>query len=57
MRGCRLQLHWHENPRYRFAKTADAMLDPVFNENLERLTELGWVFELQVFPNQRRART
>ena len=23
-----------------------------FNENLERLAELGWVFELQVFPNQ-----
>jgi len=52
MRGCRLQLHWHEHPQYRFAKSADAMLDPVFNENLELLTELGWVFELQVFPNQ-----
>ena len=52
MRGCRLQLHWHENPQYRFAKSADAMLDPVFNENLELLAELGWVFELQVFPNQ-----
>jgi predicted TIM-barrel fold metal-dependent hydrolase len=52
LRGCRLQLHWHENPQYRFAKSADAMLDPVFNDNLERLAELGWVFELQVFPNQ-----
>ena len=28
------------------------MLDPTFNENLARLAELGWVFELQVFPNQ-----
>ncbi len=35
MRGCRLQVHWHEHEAFRFAKSADAMLDPVFNENLE----------------------
>ncbi len=52
MRGCRLQLHWHEHEAFRFARSADAMLDPVFNENLELVRELGWVFELQVFPNQ-----
>ena len=34
----------------------DAMLDPVFNENLERIAERGWVFELQAFPNQLRVR-
>ncbi|MBE2314363.1 amidohydrolase family protein [Solirubrobacter sp. CPCC 204708] len=52
MRGCRLQLHWHEHEAFRFAKSADAMLDPVLGENLERIAERGWVFELQAFPNQ-----
>jgi predicted TIM-barrel fold metal-dependent hydrolase len=52
MRGCRLQLHWHPNEAFRFAKSADAMLDPVLGENLERIAERGWVFELQAFPNQ-----
>jgi predicted TIM-barrel fold metal-dependent hydrolase len=52
MRGCRLQLHWHEHEAFRFAKAADAMLDRTFNENLKRIADRGWVFELQVFPNQ-----
>ncbi len=52
MRGCRLQLHWHENPQFQFQPAPDRMLDPTFNANLELLTELGWIFELQVFPNQ-----
>jgi len=52
MRGCRLQLHWHEHEAFRFAKTADALLDPVLGENLKRIADRGWVFELQVFPNQ-----
>ncbi len=52
MRGCRLQLHWHSREAFRFAKAADAMLDPVLGENLERIAERGWVFELQAFPNQ-----
>src|SRR4051794_28210356 len=52
MRGCRLQLHWHEKEQFRFQPTPDRMLDPTFNANLERVAELGWVFELQVFPNQ-----
>jgi predicted TIM-barrel fold metal-dependent hydrolase len=51
-RGCRLQLHWHEQEAYRFAKSEDALLDPVLGENLKRIADLGWVFELQVFPNQ-----
>jgi predicted TIM-barrel fold metal-dependent hydrolase len=54
MRGCRLQLHWHEHEAFRFASAADAPLDPTLNANLELLAELGWVFELQVFPNQLR---
>jgi predicted TIM-barrel fold metal-dependent hydrolase len=49
MRGLRLQLHWHENEQYRFASAPDAMHDPVFRDNVGRLAQLGWVFELQVF--------
>lgn len=52
MRGTRLQLHWHEHEAFRFASGPDRMLDAVFNENLRRVADLGWVFELQVFPNQ-----
>jgi predicted TIM-barrel fold metal-dependent hydrolase len=52
MRGCRLQLHWHENENFRFASAPDRMTDPVFNENLAHVAELGWIFELQVFPTQ-----
>ena len=52
MRGCRLQLHWHDNPDFRFATAPDRMTDRIFNENLGLLSELGWVFELQVFPGQ-----
>src|SRR4051794_1514165 len=52
MRGCRLQLHWHENPQFQFQPAPDRMLDPTFNANLDLIRELGWVFELQVFPNQ-----
>lgn len=52
MRGTRLQLHWHEHEAFRFASGPERMLDPVFNENLKLVQELGWVFELQVFPNQ-----
>jgi len=52
MRGARLQLHWHENEQYRFASQPDRMKDPVFQENLAVLDDLGWLFELQVFPQQ-----
>lgn len=52
MRGTRLQLHWHENPAYRFAPTPDRMNDPVFRRNLARIEDLGWLFELQVFSGQ-----
>jgi len=52
IRGVRLQLHWHENEQYRFASAPDRMRDPVLRENVARLAELGWVFELQVFAGQ-----
>jgi predicted TIM-barrel fold metal-dependent hydrolase len=52
MRGVRQQIHWHENPLYRFASRPDAMDDPLFRRNVVRLAERGWVFELQVFTSQ-----
>ncbi|HEU5430017.1 MAG TPA: amidohydrolase family protein, partial [Thermomicrobiales bacterium] len=52
MRGTRLQLHWHENPAYRYAPVPDQMNDPAFRRNLSRLVDLGWLFELQVFADQ-----
>jgi predicted TIM-barrel fold metal-dependent hydrolase len=52
VRGIRLQLHWHEDERYRFASAPDRIRDPVLRRNLAQLAELGWLFELQVFPSQ-----
>ncbi|MEM7496497.1 MAG: amidohydrolase family protein [Pseudomonadota bacterium] len=52
MRGIRQQLHWHENPLYRFAKRPDLAEDPAFQKNVTRLADYGWVFELQVFSGQ-----
>jgi predicted TIM-barrel fold metal-dependent hydrolase len=52
MRGTRLQLHWHEHEAFRFASGPDRAADPTLNANIARLTELDYVFELQVFPNQ-----
>jgi predicted TIM-barrel fold metal-dependent hydrolase len=52
MRGTRLQLHWHENEEFRFAAAPDTMKDPVFRRNVAALEDLGWLFELQVFPGQ-----
>jgi predicted TIM-barrel fold metal-dependent hydrolase len=52
MRGTRLQLHWHEHEAFRFASAPDRATDPTLNANIARLTELGYVFELQVFPTQ-----
>jgi predicted TIM-barrel fold metal-dependent hydrolase len=52
LRGIRLQLHWHEDERFRFASAPDRMNDAVFRENLAALEDFGWLFELQVFPSQ-----
>jgi predicted TIM-barrel fold metal-dependent hydrolase len=52
MRGARVQLHWHPDARFRFASAPDRMNDAVFRDNLAALEELGWLFELQVFPGQ-----
>ncbi len=52
MRGARQQLHWHENPQYRFAAVPDQMNTPAFAKNFALLEERGWLFELQVFAPQ-----
>jgi predicted TIM-barrel fold metal-dependent hydrolase len=52
VRGIRMQLHWHENPLYRFAPRPDLMNEPLFRKNLAKLQDYGWLFELQVFTSQ-----
>ncbi|AVO46458.1 amidohydrolase family protein [Phreatobacter cathodiphilus] len=52
VRGVRMQLHWHENPLYRFAAGPDLARDPLLQSNVARLADYGWSFDLQVFPGQ-----
>jgi predicted TIM-barrel fold metal-dependent hydrolase len=52
MRGARQQLHWHQNPLYRFAPRPDLMNEPLFRRNLALLQDYGWLFELQIFAAQ-----
>ncbi len=52
LRGVRMQLHWHENPQYRFAARADLMDDGDFRRGLAQLAAHDLLFELQVFPGQ-----
>ncbi len=52
VRGVRMQLHWHENPLYRFAVQPDLPSDPDVQANAAALADFGLVFELQVFAAQ-----
>ncbi|MCZ8181715.1 MAG: amidohydrolase family protein [Beijerinckiaceae bacterium] len=52
VRGVRMQLHWHENPLYRFASAPDLARDPVLQRNVAALAAYGWSFDLQVFAGQ-----
>ncbi len=52
VRGVRMQLHWHENPLYRFASGPDLARQPVLQRNVARLADYGWSFDLQVFAGQ-----
>lgn len=52
VRGVRMQLHWHENPLYRFAARPDLCVDPMIRRNVARLSDYGWSFDLQVFTPQ-----
>ena len=54
VRGIRQQMHWHENPSYRFAARVDLVCDPAVRRSVARLEEYGWCFDLQVFPGQMR---
>jgi predicted TIM-barrel fold metal-dependent hydrolase len=54
LRGIRQQLHWHENPLYRFAARPDIMSDAAFRNGFRALAARGLLFELQVFSNQMR---
>jgi len=52
LRGVRMQLHWHENPQYRFATRADLADDPAFRRNFAALADYDLSFDLQVFADQ-----
>jgi predicted TIM-barrel fold metal-dependent hydrolase len=51
-RGIRQQLHWHENPQYRFAPRPDVMKDADWRRGLARISDHGLLFELQIFASQ-----
>ncbi|WP_315797589.1 amidohydrolase family protein [Bradyrhizobium sp. SZCCHNRI3043] len=52
VRGVRMQLHWHENPLYRFAESPDLCSQRNVRANMARLADYGWSFDLQVFAGQ-----
>ena len=52
VRGVRMQLHWHDNPLYRFAARPDLCDDPVIRRNVARLADYEFSFDLQVFAPQ-----
>ena len=52
VRGVRMQLHWHDNPTYRFAARPDLCEDPVIRRNVARLDGYKFSFDLQVFAPQ-----
>jgi predicted TIM-barrel fold metal-dependent hydrolase len=52
MRGIRQQLHWHENPQYRFAPRPDVMNDAIWRRGLALLAEHRLLFEIQIFASQ-----
>ena len=50
--GVRMQLHWHENPQYRFASRPNLVADPRIRRNVGYLADYGLSFDLQVFAPQ-----
>lgn len=51
-RGVRQQIHWHENPQYRFASHPNVMNDPDWRRGLAHLAKYQLLFELQLFTGQ-----
>ncbi len=52
VRGIRMQLHWHENPLYRFAAAPDLMNGALFRKNFAHVAGNNLSFDLQVFTSQ-----
>lgn len=52
LRGLRMQLHWHENPMYRFASVPDLAADAAFRRGMRVVAAHGLSFDLQVFAGQ-----
>ncbi len=52
LRGIRMQIHWHEDEQYRFAKRPDLADDVIFRRNFAALADYDLSFELQVFSSQ-----
>lgn len=52
VRGIRMQLHWHENPLYRFAAAPDLMNGALFRKSFAHVAENNLSFDLQVFTSQ-----
>jgi predicted TIM-barrel fold metal-dependent hydrolase len=52
VRGVRMQLHWHEDPLYRFAARPDLCVEPRIRANIARLADYGFSFDMQVFAGQ-----
>ncbi|MGB6397884.1 MAG: amidohydrolase family protein [Bradyrhizobium sp.] len=53
-RGIRQQIHWHENPQYRFAPYPQVMNDAKWRRGLAQLAEHNLLFEIQLFTGQMR---
>jgi predicted TIM-barrel fold metal-dependent hydrolase len=51
-RGIRQQIHWHENPQYRFAPHPEVMNEPNWRHGLAHLAEYDLLFEIQLFTSQ-----
>ncbi len=51
-RAIRQQIHWHENPQYRFADRPDVMHDAAWRRGLKEIEKRKLMFELQVFAQQ-----
>jgi predicted TIM-barrel fold metal-dependent hydrolase len=51
LRGIRQILNRHADPRYNYA-SQDYLSDPQWRENLRRLAQYGWSFDLQLYPAQ-----
>ena len=52
VRAIRQQLHWHANPLYRYAATANLTEQAAWRQGLREVAKRGLLFELQIFPAQ-----